>query len=141
MIGVIIFILLIGGITTLILFLNRSKFTIEVVLIPEPVKLAGNDAIVQTEKMNVKDPETFNTDASFPVTANKVTSNQGLVSNGRFLQEKEQEYASYTVLDPQTETTITVSSRTLQIKASFSITKMLEYVLRAQPPPPLPEGV
>jgi hypothetical protein len=82
-IGAIILILLVGGIT--ILFLNRSKFTVEVVLIPEPVKLAGNDASVQTEKMNVKDPETFNTDANIPVTANKITSNQGLVSNGRLL--------------------------------------------------------
>jgi hypothetical protein len=45
------------------------------------------------------------------------------------------------VLDPQTATTITVSSQTLQIKASFVLTNMLEYALRAQPPPPLPEGV
>ena len=29
----------------------------------------------------------------------------------------------------------------MQIKASFSVNKMLEYVLRAQPPPALPEGV
>lgn len=55
-VGVVILIMLAGSIAALVLFLNRSKFTVEVVLISEPVKLAGNDASVQTEKLNVKDP-------------------------------------------------------------------------------------
>jgi hypothetical protein len=137
--GVVLVLLLAGTITAIVLFMaRRNQFEVVIETSVITNRLASSDANIETQRMSVKDTQTFNTNAPVTVYAKKVVrrgGRSGPTPNGARLLQEEQTYATFSFCDPATGVCVSVSSKDLQLRASIDFNTALEYVITNQPNP------